>query len=239
MDPRDKGTPNKFLSNFLSNPATSIPKGAQWAVHFDNLPSLLDTIKEAYNGEPGRTWNTTEAAKILTSRQFQESIGCMFCQAIDLPGEGMTPVAEGIKTNAFIRSYIGAGRNDFPIMRMSFLETNVSFADSVLRGWALATAKFGMIARTGNKNYRTNLTCYKFSIGSKQPYISQTMRFEGICCISLSNEESNYDAMTSTTRRDAQFIYNSYSIDTVDGINPAFLNMPKEKNVKFTRVTRN
>ena len=238
MDPRDKGTPNKFLSNFLSNPATSIPKGAQWAVYFDDLPRLLNTIEEAYKGEP-RAWKTTRAAKILASRQFQQSHGCFFCQAIDLPGEGMTPVAEGIKSNAFIRSYIGAGRNDFPIMRMSFLETNVSFADSILRGWALATAKFGMIARTGTKNYRTNLTCYKFSLGPGAPYISQTMRFEGICCVSLGNEESNYDAMTSISRRDAQFIYNSYSIDTISGINPTFLTTQKGNAQTFSRVTRN
>jgi hypothetical protein len=238
MDPRDKGTPGKFLSNFLSNPGTSIPKGAQWAVYFDDLKRILRTVEQAYKGEP-RVWNTKEAGKILASPQFQQSHGCLFCQAIDLPGEGMTPVAEGIKSNAFIRSYIGAGRNDFPIMRMSFLETNVSFADSLLRGWALATAKFGMIARTGNKNYRTNLTCYKFSMGPGKPHISQTMRFEGICCISLSNEESNYDAMTSITRRDAQFIYNSYSIDTVTGINPAFLNTTQVDNPTFSQVTRN
>ena len=219
MRPEEKATPNKFLSNFLSNPATSIPKGAQWAVYFENLNNIVETINYASQTEG---WNTGGAAKIVTSYKFQQQYGCFFCQAIELPGEGFTPVAEGLKSNSFIRSYVGAGRNDFPLLRMTFLETYVSFADSVLRGWALATAKFGMIARTGKKNYRTNMTCYKFTGAGKRPYISQIMQFKGICCVNLNNEESNYDAMTSITKRDAQFVYNSYTIDTVKETDPLF-----------------
>jgi hypothetical protein len=221
MDPREKGTPNKFLESFLGNPATSIPKAAQWAVYFENLPKIIGTIKKAYEGEIGN-WDTVAAANVVGQDDFQTDNGCMFCQAIELPGEGLTPIAEGIKYNGFIRSYLGAGRNDFPLLRMTFLETNVSFADSILRGWALATAKFGMIARTGDKDYRTNLYCHKFTTGPGRPYISQTMVFRGICCVSLNNEESNYDAMTSITKRDAQFVYNSYSINTVKGTDPLF-----------------
>lgn len=223
-----KAALNSFVNTFLSRPASGIPKGAQWAVFFDDLQqNILPSITNAYVGEPGQKWRTEEAAKVITTDLYQTNDGCLFCQAISLPGEGSTPVAEGLKTNGYIRTYVGAGRNDFPVLRMSFLETNISFADTFLRGWALATSKFGMIARSGNKNYRTNMTCYKFSVGPKGSYVSSRLRFEGICCVGIGDEEFNYDHVTSSMKRDAQFVYNSYSIDAMDGMDPSILqNMP-------------
>ena len=101
-------------------------------------------------------------------------------------------------------------------MRMTFLDTNVSFADSFLRGWSLATANFGMIMRSKPK-YRTNLTCHKFAITPKGPFIIQTMKFKDICCIGVSEEEYQYGPVTSPVLREARFVYNNYIIDTESG----------------------
>ena len=213
-----KANPSYFLDQFLSKPVSSIPKGAQWAVFFSDLfGSILPAITEAYKFEP-TPWKTEQAAGAILTNSYQQDKGCLFCQAIGLPGDGLTPVSEGnIKTNAFLRSYVGAGRTDLPLLRMTFLETNVSFCDSFLRGWALATANFGLIARSGDKNYRTNLTCYKFGITPEGPIVTMQMTFEGICCVNVSDEEFNYNPGTSPVERTANFIYNSYSIDTVTG----------------------
>lgn len=217
-----------FLNVFLGNPASSIPKGAQWAVFFDDLKTILPAIQLAYSSEPGgnNAWKTEEAARVILNENYQnrDGVGCLFCQALSIPGEGLTPVAEGIKYNGFLRSYLGAGRNDFPIMRMTFLDTNISFTDTVLRGWALATAKFGMIARSGEKNYRTNMTCYRYSITPNGPSILQKVYFEGICCVSIEEEELNYDPMSSAPKRRAQFIYHNYHMDTVTDVDPSILN---------------
>jgi hypothetical protein len=219
----NKAHPSYFLGNFLSRPASAIPKGAQWAVQFENLQfGILPAVELAYSHEPGsRRWQTTKAAEVILSPDYQENKGCLFCQAIALPGEGLTPIAEGsIKSNAFLRSYVGAGRNDTPVMRMTFIDTNISFCDTFLRGWSLATANFGMIARSpsDDRNYRTNLNCYKFGITPSGPIILQTMTFEGICCVGVSEEEYNYETATSYVKREAQFVYHSYSVDSESGL---------------------
>ena len=211
-----------FLDGFLSRQPSSIPKGAQWAVTFDNLESsILPSITKAYSYEPGNNrWKTEQSASIILTDEYQKTRGCLFCQAIGLPGESMQANIEGsINSNAFIRSYVGGGRNAFPIMRMTFLDTYTSFCDSFLRGWALATSNFGMIARSKGttENYRTNLTCYKFGVTPDGPYIIQRITFEGICCISVSEEEYNYAPVSAPVLREAQFVYNSYSIDTDEG----------------------
>lgn len=217
MAKENKGTPAHFLKAFLSKPASSIPKGAQWAVTFDNLESdILPAIKLAYSFEPdAKEWQTAKAANVVLSPAYQEDKGCMFCQAIAIPGEGSeASVQQNVKQSSYIGSYIGGGRNTFAPMRMTFLDTNISFCDSFLRGWAIATAAFGMIARSGNKNFRTDMTCWKFGITPTGPIILQTVSFHGICCISVSEEEYNYQPATAVVEREAQFVYHSYSVNS-------------------------
>jgi hypothetical protein len=70
------------------------------------------------------------------------------------------------------------------------------------------------------------LYCYKFGTSSsaEPPFILQEVVFDGICCISVSNEEYNYAPVTGTAKmREAEFIYNSYSIDTSTHMKPEFL----------------
>jgi hypothetical protein len=222
-----------FVSGFLSSPAGAIHKGSQWVVTFESKEKSLNdkifpAINLAYDYEP-TPWKTQEAGSKILTEFYQRNRGCMFCQAISLPGESLNANAEGnIVSNAFIRSYVGAGRNDFPIMRMTFLDTNISFTDSFLRGWALATANFGMIARSENdeKNYRTDIFCHKLSITPEGPFISQTMTFKDACCVGVSEEEYQSTPITSPILREARFVYNSYSIDTVTGQSPEILNNP-------------
>ena len=39
----------------------------------------------------------------------------------------------------------------------------------------------------------------------------------------MSDEEYNYDHGTSTMKRDASFVYHSYSVDAVDGLDSLLL----------------
>lgn len=216
----------QFL-RFLSNPETSIPKGAQWIVSFDegsekSLDNLIfKAIQLAYDGEPNAFWKTLDSAKKIMKEEYQKT-ACLFCQAIALPGETIVSNVEGkIPHNGFIGSYVGGGRENFPIMRMTFIDTHVSFVDTVLRGWALATAKFGMIARPRDdeKNYRANLVCHKFGISPNGPSIIQTVKFFDLCCVGVSEEEYNYLPVTQPIMREARFVYNSYSLETFDPTN--------------------
>ena len=213
-----------FLSNFLSKPASALPKGAQWVVTFNDLElRILPAIKKALEYEPNKSgWQIERAAKTVLAEDYQKTKGCMFAQAIDVPGESMTAVPDGnIVANNYIRSYVGAGRNPFPIMRMTFLETNTSFVDNFLRPWTIATQNFGLIARAVStpENYRTDLTCYK--LGTRSPTepvrVMLKMAFYDLCCISVSNEEYNSAPLAgSPIMREAQFVYNSYSVDSDD-----------------------
>jgi hypothetical protein len=217
-----------FFHEVLTSPAGSLPKGAQWIVMFEDLQgTIMPGIKTALENE-NQKWGIERAAMAITNPLFQKNSGCIFCQAIAVPGETLTTNAAGnIVSGAFLRSYVNEGRNQPPEMRMSFLDTNVSFADNFLRSWAISTANFGMLARSrwSEENYRTNAYCYK--LGSfahdKPPTILMKVSFIDICCTSVSEEEYSYELATSYSKREAKFIYNHYSIDT-ESDNDDFLN---------------
>ena len=149
-----------FLNNVLNTPAGALPKGAQWVIAFEDLEqNIWPAIQKALTYER-KQWLIDSAAGVVTSDAFQKDKGCVFCQAVDLPGESLVVNPEGnIMYNSFLRSYVGQGRNQFPVMRMTFLETNASFADNFLRPWVIATGAFGLLARARGeeKNYRTNI----------------------------------------------------------------------------------
>lgn len=219
--------PVPYFLQILSTPAGSLPKGAQWIVAFEDLPGkILPGIANALKYE-GKEWQIQSAAEVVTGELYQNTSGCVFCQAIGLPSESMTANLGGdLQENAFLRGFVGQGRNQDTSMRMTFLDTNVSFADNFLRPWSISTANFGLIAREdGDKQYRTNAHYYKLgSYSSKQPpVVTMKVSFYGICCVGVTQEEYSYNTASSPINREATFIYNYYSIDSSSSPNP-FLN---------------
>jgi hypothetical protein len=205
---------------FIVGGKTSLPKGAQWYVNFESLDSIFPAITKSTQDRniagilnQGDEWVAELNDKALASSRTGNHEFCMFCHAIGIPGESMVANPEGIAANNFVRSYVGQGRNAFPTLRMSFLETNLSFAESILRGWVVATSTYGLIARPkGEKNYRTNIVCCKLH-NSKT--IAKWTFFDA-CCISLAEEEYNYQATSSPMLREAQFVYNSYKFENIN-----------------------
>lgn len=221
-----------FLNQVLSTPAGALPKGAQWIVLFDDLAThILPGIRSALSLEK-KSWGIDRAYNTITSPQFQSTNGCVYCQAISMPGDSMVVNPEGnIMSNAFLRSYVGQGRNQFPEMRMTFLETNISFTENFLRPWVISTANWGLLARerTDPRNYRTNAYLYQLGTYSmdRPPYILMRMTFFDICCVSVSDEEYNYAPVVGTPLlREAQFIYNYYSVNTA-GSGPLISTSPR------------
>lgn len=228
-----------FLNSFLSKPATALPKGAQWVLSFDgtyDTPGQTGTraatsptnnvvpitaILRGIRLEP-QQWDIQAGLNTLLARDYQQTKGCLFAQGVMLPGESSIANPEGIQTNGFIRTYSGGGRNPFPALQVSFLETNISFVDNVIRPWTIATAHLGLLARSGSENYRGILTVYKLGVFSNTstPYVAAKYTFYGICPIEVSGDDLTYTATIYPSTRTASFIYHYYTFET-NQTNPA------------------
>jgi hypothetical protein len=209
-----------FLSEYLSKPAYALPKGAQWVVDFNNLESVQKAIIKTAEYEPGK-WDIETGLDLLIKKNTssQGYRGCLFCQAVYIPGESAVANPEGIQKNHYIATTTGDGRGYYSPtgLRMTFLETNVSFVENIIRPWVVTTSRLGMIARPpGITNYRQDITVYKLGVISQkeQPFILQQYDFYGVCPIEVSSEEYNYSTSTAAVLREATFVYHYYKLQT-------------------------
>lgn len=207
-----------FLESFLSSPETAIPKGAQWILTFDNIP--VDLIKRVGGGfyEP-RKWEIDAAINATAlNENVMETKGCLFVNAVQLPNESIGTNFEGVDQCGFLKTTVGQGRTPYEAVDIVFIDTNISFADNVIRPWVITTGHLGMLAREGNLNYRTNINLYKITTLAKdetKPLITQKIIFHGACPISVSGEEWNYTPIVSPSFRNTTFSYWYYQVEGV------------------------
>jgi len=232
-----------FFDTFLKKPASALPKGAQWVLSFDgcynetgsvDYPQVLpqEAIIKGANLEP-RAWSIKQAIETTLETDYQKTKGCMYAQAVQIPGENNQVNPEGLQQSGFIRTMVGGGRDVFENLSISFLETNISFVDNVIRPWVVATSHLGMIARSGKDNYRCNITVCKLGVLTPDmpPYPLIKYTFYGVCPISVTGEEYNYTQTSSPINREATFVYHYYTVDSVaqgtnnskDSTNPAII----------------
>lgn len=217
-----------FLDSFLSKFKTAIPKGAQWVLSFETLPAVVDVVLKTIEEREPRGWDIkTLAEKIYKDETILNTKGCLFAQAVEIPGEGIVAQPEGIQMNGFLRTTTGLGRNDYSNgIRIAFLETNVSFVDTIIRPWVITTGHLGLIARPPSQQYRCNIRVCKLGAvagpilnldGTVKtegigPVILQDYTFYGACPISITGEEYNYSAATGPVIRETTFVYNYYTV---------------------------
>jgi hypothetical protein len=208
-----------FLENFLGKPASALPKGAQWVMQFhaDNGKIVpVEAIKKCIQYEP-EPWDIEYAMNTVLEKTYHDSRGCLFCQAIQIPGESMIANPEGLQTNGFLRTFVGGGRDNYPSLQVVFLESNISFVDNVIRPWVVATSHLGLIAREGADNYRCKIVFYKLGIINinESPIVTQKYTFIGACPINVSGEEYNYSPVTNPVNRVVNFTYHYYTTESV------------------------
>src|SRR5579864_5107173 len=75
-----------------------------------------------------------------------------------MPIDGIESGRAGEFTGGYVRGVYTTQRKDFGLFDVSFLDTNLSFADSVLRPWSIMAAHRSLIARASDTNASTNAT---------------------------------------------------------------------------------
>lgn len=206
-----------FLTSLLSTPIGSLPKVPLWAITFSEIPLwIIQNITYIHSGYTG-TYKAPDAklTEKLAKGVLMSERGCLFAQAVSVPGDGFTSNAEGTQSNGLYREYVNQGRDDLNKIKVSFLDTTISFTENIIRPWAVATSHLGMIARSGYLKYRTDMFLYRWSPGmgkdNRTPFVYQTWTFKNVCPINVSNENIEYTPQTGVIRRDVDFVYQSYN----------------------------
>jgi hypothetical protein len=208
-----------YFHNLICNWALNVAQQYSWVVVIDaqNKQFLLNKIKNTVPNLEPTGWNTQDAINTTWTEQTQDVIGCIFAQAVNIPGEEIkieyAGVSEG-SSRGCINAPIVAGRNNFAPLQISFLETNKSFVDGVLRPWNVLVGHEGLIAKPQGSSIKSNISVYQLAKAGHDTPLAIRKKWTYYDCVpsQIVNEDLSYASSTDYGKRQVFFTYNYYTL---------------------------
>lgn len=231
---------------------TAIPLQSQWIVLIQPFPQCINTnILQGLERTGGdyKNYNIDQAKNLLTSYGFQKVNGCLFAQSVTLPSETMkTATANVDNARGFLPGILSDGRTPASTLNISFLETNTSFSDFIIRPWVIAAEHFGFVARENDTTTKRDSRNVKSTV-----YVLQyTRTFQNVSMIprkvwtffncvptSVETKMLGYDEPNAAPTISTNWTYTDYALSNslylplpniIDKISNAF-------NGNFSRIS--
>lgn len=209
-----------FFHHMMCNWAYNIALGFQWVlvIEADNKDFLVNSLKQTVPAFEPTGWNIGTTADATWTDATQNIVGCIFAQGATLPGETASIERVGITEGSrrgFINAPIMAGRQDFTDLTLSFLETNRSFVEGVLRPWSILAMHKGLIAQPRNTSIKSTIHLYE--LAKTGPCTPNTIRkhwvFKDAVPVVIYGEDKTQSASSDYGKRQTSFAFNSYYIE--------------------------
>lgn len=225
MQPDVKNSHIPYFHQMLCKWAYGATMNFSWVMvlHAKNKNNILKKINDLSGRFEPSGWEMGEVAKKAWSEDAHDVIGCIFAQAVRLPGENVGVEYAGVTTGSrrgFINAPIINGRSDFASLECGFLETTQSFVDGVLRPWNIIIGHEGLLARSTEESIKCNIDVYQLAKNSQNTHetnehqpniIRKAWTFYDAAPINVSAEDLKYDSQAAALRQ-AAFVYDYYTI---------------------------
>jgi len=182
-----------------------------------NKDYLLGRLNSSMKKLEGSEWGIGRIVTDTWTEQTQETVGCIFAQAVEIPGEKADIDYAGISTGGkrgFINAPFSKGRQNFSNLQIMFLDTNQSFTDGVLRPWTILAMHEGLLARPKDKSIKADIHVYQLAkAGTTTPnVITKSWTYRNCVPVEISKDDLKYDG-TSIIKRQAYFTYTTYDLN--------------------------
>jgi hypothetical protein len=176
------------------------------ANHF--FGGLFEKISK--NDLEANKWNISDKGNLMASN-FTTNGGnaVMFLTGVQLPGDGFAIERPSTNMNVggFLKSPVTKPRNDLPHLKVTFIETNSSLVDLVIRPWVIhssyASLKFANSATFDVFNLTRSPNGFR---------IRKQFTFYNVVPVSVDTEDYTYSADSSYGLRQTEFVYTHYSV---------------------------
>ena len=222
-----------IFEQFLRDPNTSIPLNSNFLISFGAgpLPNGVKTFNEAETGfyEPAK-WGLDIEKNILTKGvETDQQYKCLFATGINLPGESIGQKRVGMQdlygdnSGGLLSGIVSTSRTQKEPLNITFLETNASFIDAVIRPWVVAASHYGLYARGKDSKYnvKTTITVLMFDHHTDtKNKIRKQYNFFNCVPISCDGQQLTF-GKADTTITSVSWLYSAYSIKTASSANGA------------------
>jgi hypothetical protein len=213
----DGGDDLSSFLEFLSKPETSIPLNSNFLLAFDIPLPVKEGAFSAYE-QSTNDWNTLAAPRKKLLDIFDTGLGfkkaCIFSNGISLPQESYSTQREGNNNAGIVQGVVSSSRRQQEVLQTTFLETNQSFIDFVMRTWIILGSHYGLIARNSPAtNIKTTMTAI-FYDRFLQNKARKVYRFYG--CVPVAIVNSGYATHDFGTSKidpaKIEWVYNYYTV---------------------------
>ena len=199
-----------FLTKILE-PNFEIPVEANFVIGIQNLQSVIQNLDDRLD-----EFSDNRLSVWPGNWQTIDSDDIFLANGVTIPGEKINAkrgtVAE--TSGGLLTGPILTGRQALGNLEISFLETNESFIDFVIRPWIVATAHYGLYARDKNstQNFKRDIFVYFYD---RRNVTRKFIKFINAAPIDVASFEAIYGATgKSAGMRTAKvtWTYSNYSV---------------------------
>jgi hypothetical protein len=181
----------QYFLQRLGDWAMGIPLQSFWVVIISFPKSIKDVWLARLQGdfEPS-SWDkfSTNAYGGLVSQLYQEKshsgvgttndeylYGCMFARSVGIPGEKTELTSPSLaNASGLIFPNITKNRSALAELDISFIETNSSFVDNVIRPWNIVVSHLGLVGRAESIKGKIDIIFYAKPNIKNRDYIRKT-----------------------------------------------------------------
>lgn len=223
--------PYETYAQLLSEWPTALASASQWMMWFDlSEIRLLKTDlqkklqeKESVLGPAGWQLSKSTVDTLLDWKlqlNAEQLMGCVFAKQVNLPGDGFDAGNNGLEYGGYTAPATSNARNKYSKLNITFLESNASFVDFVIKPWLILSSYYGLVSRpfTSSKNVKCSWCDICFlarTYPDQPPAIRKVYRFTNLVPVNIQGEQ--YSHMTDDMKyTSVDFVYDQYYIQDVN-----------------------
>jgi hypothetical protein len=218
-----------LFRTLLGSEEFSIPLGSNFFIQIASIPTAVASTDNLQYFEPGRSagWNIADGTNSLINfhNDGRNANGaCLFANGITPPVEAINVARVGMHaafdehSGGLLDGVVTRSRKQQDSVAISFLETNQSFIDFVIRPWVILTGHVGLIARARGSvdDVKTTITATFFSRYNGQVSPRKIFTFFGCAPVSIDTATA-YDYGTNAVNTiKTTWAYNYYTLSFTD-----------------------
>ena len=226
-----ENSPYSYYLSLLGKWSTNVALASQWFVYFDfssvnalnsDLTSQLRDRESTYGNNGWSISNNSVNYLLDGGLQYSDHTmtGCVFARQVTLPSEKITAGNEGLDYGGFQAPATASSRQKYGTLNVTFLETNASFLDLIIRPWTILVGYNGLVARDSASpkavKCRFADVVMLAKSGAKKPMVIRKLyRFYNLAPISIESEEYSY-AQDGLKYSNVSFVYDGYLVQDMD-----------------------
>jgi len=226
-----ENSPYSYYLSLLGKWSTNVALASQWYIYFDFSSvnalnsNLTRQLKQRESNFANAGWDiSTNTTRHLLDGGLQYAdqnmTGCVFARQVSLPSERISAGNEGLSYGGFQAPATASNREKYKALSVTFLETNASFLDLIIRPWVVLVGYNGLVARAADSpkavkcRFADIIMLAKAGAGNPM-LVRKLYRFYNLAPISIEGEEYSYaqDGLKYST---VTFAYDGYMVQDAD-----------------------